>query len=75
MIKGIAASKGYAIGTIYLHEEVEVKITAELAKDVTEEKEKLQKAVEKSKAQIAKIKEKTIIYIWIFFMTVRMTGF
>ncbi|WP_426348352.1 phosphoenolpyruvate--protein phosphotransferase [Alloiococcus sp. CFN-8] len=60
MIKGIAASKGYAIGTIYLHEEVEVKITAELAKDVTEEKGKLQKAVEKSKAQIAKIKEKTI---------------
>ena len=29
MIKGIAASKGYAIGKVYLHEEVEIKINNE----------------------------------------------
>ncbi len=59
MIKGIAASKGYAIGKVYLHEEVEIKINNETVTDVSSEKKKLLEGIEKSKGQISKIKEKT----------------
>ena len=58
MKKGIAASKGYAIGKVFLQEEVEIKITDEKVNDVAAEKEKLQKALDESRSQLEKIKEK-----------------
>ena len=58
MKKGIAASKGYAIGKVFLQEEVEIKITDEKVNDVAAEKEKLQKALNESRSQLEKIKEK-----------------
>ncbi|WP_040210130.1 phosphoenolpyruvate--protein phosphotransferase [Clostridium polynesiense] len=60
MIKGIAASKGYAIGKVFVHEEVEIKIGSETVDNIEGEKSKLQEAVLKSKNQIKKIKENTI---------------
>ncbi len=59
MIRGIAASKGYAIGKIYVHQEVDINISEDLIGDIAAEREKLQRAIDKSKEQIEKIKEKT----------------
>lgn len=58
MKKGIAASKGYAIGKVFLQEHEEIVITDAKVEDVAAEKEKLQKALDNSKAQLEKIKEK-----------------
>lgn len=60
MIKGIAASKGYAIGKVFLHEEVKIVISSETVDNVEKEKKALQSAIIKSKEQIEKIKEKTM---------------
>lgn len=38
MIKGIAASKGYAIGKVFLHEEVKIVISSETVDNVEKEK-------------------------------------
>lgn len=61
MKKGIAASKGYAIGKIFLQEQEEIVITEAKVTDVIEEQEKLQKALDASKVQLEKIKEKAAI--------------
>ena len=58
MKKGIAASKGYAIGKVFLQEHEEIIITDEKITDVASEKEKLKKALDASKEQLEKIKEK-----------------
>lgn len=58
MKKGIAASKGYAIGKVFLQEHEEIVITDEKITDVTSEKEKLQKALDESRNQLEKIKAK-----------------
>ena len=60
MIKGIAASKGYAIGKIFLQQHEEIVISEEKITDVNLEKEKLKKALELSKIQLKKVKEKAI---------------
>ena len=60
MKKGIAASKGYAIGNVFLYEEHELKITDEKITDITKEFENLQNAVSLSREQLEKIKTKTI---------------
>lgn len=59
MKKGIAASKGYAIGNVFLYEEKEICVTDEKVVDVTAELEKLKKAVETCKEQLERIKAKT----------------
>ena len=61
MKKGIAASKGYAIGKVFIKENTEIKITDDKISDVEKEKEILQKALDNSKAQIEKLKEKALV--------------
>ena len=61
MKKGVAASKGYAIGKVFLQEEVEIVITDTKVDDVAGEKEKLQKALDASREQLEKIKAKAAI--------------
>ncbi|MGL4741477.1 MAG: phosphoenolpyruvate--protein phosphotransferase [Sarcina sp.] len=60
MMKGIAASKGYAIGTVLVQKHEEIIITDEKVKDVPAEKEKLAKALEASKEQLRAIKAKAV---------------
>jgi len=61
MKKGIAASKGYAIGKAFIQEHEEVIITDERVSDVALEKEKLSKALAASQSQLEKIKEKAFV--------------
>lgn len=58
MKRGIAASKGYAIGKVFLQEHEEIIINDEKVTDVALEKEKLQKALDESRSQLEKIKAK-----------------
>ncbi|WP_244834411.1 phosphoenolpyruvate--protein phosphotransferase [Clostridium sp. BJN0001] len=58
MKKGIAASKGYAIGKVYLKENKKVNITDEKISDIEAEKAKMQKALADSKNQLQAVKEK-----------------
>lgn len=60
MKKGIAASKGYAIGKVFLQVNEEIVITDEKISDIEGEKVKLQKALDDSRAQLEKIKEKAL---------------
>jgi len=58
MRKGIAASKGYAIGKVFLQEHEEIVISDAKIADIGAEKEKMQKALDDSKAQLEIIKIK-----------------
>lgn len=60
MKKGIAASKGYAIGKVFIQEHEEIVITDTKISDVTIEKECLKKALEASKSQLEVIREKAL---------------
>lgn len=57
---GVAASKGYAIGKVFLQEQEEIVIKETTVNDITKEKETLQKALDASKEQLLKIKEKAL---------------
>ena len=59
--KGIAASKGYAIGKVFLKVNEEITITDAKIEDVQSEKELLNKALESSKKQLKNIKEKAVL--------------
>ncbi|QGU96453.1 phosphoenolpyruvate--protein phosphotransferase [Clostridium bovifaecis] len=58
MKKGIAASKGYAIGEVVIKEDKEVSIVERVIEDLDVEKKRLESAIECSKEQLMKIKEK-----------------
>jgi phosphotransferase system enzyme I (PtsI) len=58
MRKGIAASKGYAIGKALIKEDNEVKIEERKIEDIQSEKERFKKALDASSKQLTKIKEK-----------------
>ena len=58
MKKGIAASKGYAIGKVFLQENEEIVISDAKIADIGAEKEKMQKALDDSKTQLEIIKVK-----------------
>lgn len=58
MKKGIAASKGYAIGKVFLQEHEEIVISDAKIADVDAEKAKMQKALDDSKEQLEAIKVK-----------------
>lgn len=60
MKTGIAASKGYAIGKVFLKVEQDIVISPELTEDPTKEKQKFEEAIEKSRTQLELIKEKAI---------------
>lgn len=61
MKKGIAASKGYAIGQVVIKEESEVTVVETKITDLEAEKGRLKKAIEASREQLSKIKEKAEI--------------
>lgn len=63
MKKGIAASKGYAIGKVFIQEHEEIVITDTKVSDVSIEREVLKKALEDSKSQLEVIKEKALTEI------------
>jgi len=58
--KGIAASKGYGIGYVFIKKPEEMKVACDITAsiDVEEEKLRLEKAVEASKEQVSRIKDK-----------------
>ncbi len=58
MKKGIAASKGYAIGKAFLQESEEIVINDAKISDISAEKEKMQKALDDSREQLEAIKVK-----------------
>ncbi len=58
MKKGIAASKGYAIGKVFVQEHEEIVISDAKITDIGAEKDKMQKALDDSKAQLEVIKAK-----------------
>ncbi|WP_026886646.1 phosphoenolpyruvate--protein phosphotransferase [Clostridium beijerinckii] len=58
MKKGIAASKGYAIGKVFLQEHEEIIINDSKIADIDAEKAKMQKALDDSKTQLEAIKDK-----------------
>lgn len=60
MKKGIAASKGYAIGKVFLQEHEEIIITDAKISDIEAEKVILQNALDASKEQLEKIKAKAV---------------
>lgn len=60
MKKGIAASKGYAIGKVFIQEHEEIVISDVKVSDVVAEKAILQTALDQSKLQLSAIKEKTL---------------
>ena len=59
-MKGIAASKGYAIGTVLIQKHEEIIISDEKITDIEAEKAKLASALEASKAQLTAIKAKAV---------------
>ncbi|MBC2579613.1 phosphoenolpyruvate--protein phosphotransferase [Clostridium sp. DJ247] len=58
MKKGIAASKGYSIGTVVIKEDSEVKVEEKKIEDIQGEKARFGQAVEASRQQLSQIKEK-----------------
>ena len=63
MKKGIAASRGYAIGKVFIQEHEEIVVTDAKVSDVAAEKEALAKALEASRTQLQAIKERTLTEI------------
>ena len=58
--KGIAASKGYAIGRVFIQEHEEIVINDNKVSDIEAEKNLLKQSLEASKKQFTSIKEKTL---------------
>lgn len=65
MKKGIAASKGYGIGYVFIKKPEEIKVACNISAsiDVEEEKLRLEKAVEASKEQVARIRDKVEVEV------------
>ena len=60
MKNGIAASKGYAIGKVFIQQHEEIVITDEKVTDVAAAKAELSKALEDSTIQLEDNKDKTL---------------
>lgn len=60
-IKGISTSKGLAIGEVYIYTKKQIVVTDQSIGDVESELKKFSDALEQTKAQIAKLIEKTKI--------------
>lgn len=58
MKKGIAASKGYSIGKVFLKEDKKIKIETKNITDIDKEISRFKKALQDSKSQLEKIKNK-----------------
>ncbi len=59
MIRGIAASKGYAIGRIFIKHDVKLEIDRSIQDNVEGELKRLEEAVEKSSLQLHAIRKQT----------------
>ena len=60
MKKGISASKGYAIGQVFIKETTKIIINENKIEDASKETARLNKAVETSRTQLKKIKAKAL---------------
>jgi phosphotransferase system enzyme I (PtsI) len=58
--KGIAASKGYAIGHVFIKADNKVEIVEKTISNIEEEKARFEEAIEASRKQLTKIKEKAV---------------
>lgn len=58
--KGIAASKGYAIGHVFIKDDKKVEIVEKTISNIEEEKARFEGAIEASREQLTKIKEKAV---------------
>lgn len=58
--KGIAASKGYAIGHVFIKDDKKVEIVEKTITNIEEEKARFEGAIEASRTQLTKIKEKAV---------------
>ncbi|MCR1934474.1 phosphoenolpyruvate--protein phosphotransferase [Clostridium tepidum] len=58
MKKGIAASKGYAIGKIFIKEDINIEVVEKSIDNIEEEKERFKKALVSTKEQLEKIRDK-----------------
>lgn len=58
MIKGISASWGYAIGTVFIKEELKLNLDTKRSLNIENEKKKLFNAIKISKEQIRELREK-----------------
>ncbi len=54
MKKGIAASKGYAIGKIFIKEDINIEVVEKSIDNIEEEKERFKKALVSTKEQLEK---------------------
>ncbi|AJD31523.1 phosphoenolpyruvate-protein phosphotransferase [Clostridium sporogenes] len=58
MKKGIAASKGYAIGKIFIKEDINIEVVEKSIDDIEKEKERFKRALSNTREQLERIKEK-----------------
>lgn len=58
MIKGIAASKGYAVGKVFIKKDIKIKINNLKIENINEEMIKLEGALEKTRYQLEFLREK-----------------
>lgn len=58
MIKGIAASKGYAIGKVFIKKEVEINISDSKVDHIDNEIEKLKSSIDKTREQLESLRKK-----------------
>ncbi|MBE6056267.1 phosphoenolpyruvate--protein phosphotransferase [Clostridium sp.] len=58
MKKGIAASKGYAIGKIFIKEDINIEVVEKSIDDIEKEKERFKSALSNTREQLERIKEK-----------------
>ncbi|MCR1972697.1 phosphoenolpyruvate--protein phosphotransferase [Clostridium sporogenes] len=58
MKKGIAASKGYAIGKIFIKEDINIEVVEKSIDDIEKEKERFKSALSNTREQLERIKDK-----------------
>ncbi len=58
MKKGIAASKGYAIGKIFIKEDINIEVVEKSIDNIEEEKERFKSALSNTRDQLERIKDK-----------------
>lgn len=58
MKKGIAASKGYAIGKIFIKEDINIEVVEKSIDDIEKEKERFKSALSNTRQQLERIKDK-----------------
>ena len=58
MIKGISASWGYAIGTVFIKEELKLNLDTKRSLNIENEKKKLFNAIKISKGQIRELRKR-----------------